>query len=80
MDKAVARHIIRVAFQTSRDLQDLMDLLRRQMNSDEYKDYAIGIATAIAGIGDALTNKALAAHPELTAEIEASLDTYGRYI
>lgn len=80
MNADLARHMVRVAFQTSRDLQDLMGLLREQLTAEEYKSHAIGIAAAIAGIGDALTNKALAAHPELRAEIDEKLAKYGRFV
>ena len=80
MDTDLARHTIRIAFQASRDLEDLMHLLKEQLGAEEYKDYALGIATAIAGIGDALTNKALVRYPELKYEIDEKLAKYGRYI
>lgn len=80
MDIDLAREMIRVAFATSRELQDLMALLKRQLDADEYKEHSLAIAAAIAEIGDALTNKALAACPELKDEIEAKLAKYGRYI
>ena len=80
MNIDLAREMIRVAFATSRELQDLTALLKRQLDADEYKEHSLANAAAIAGIGDALTNKALAAHPELKDEIEAKLAKYGRYI
>jgi hypothetical protein len=49
------------------------------MSSEEYKDYSRGIAAAIDAIGVALINKALAAHPELNAEVEASIAKHGQY-
>jgi hypothetical protein len=80
MDIDLARHIVRVNFRCSRELQDLMHLLKEQLPEIEYKKHAHGIAAAIAAIGDALTNKAIAAHPKLEREIEASIAKFDRYL
>ncbi|MBN8981659.1 MAG: hypothetical protein J0I29_10370 [Rhizobiales bacterium] len=80
MNKDLARQMIRVNFRCSRELQELMMLLKEQLSADEYKIHAKNIATAIAGIGDALTNTAISSFPELESEIETSLSKYGRFI
>ena len=80
MEKDVARHVIRVAFRTAAELQELMSLLKRQCSAEEYKGYALGFAAAIDGISVALTNKVLSSHPELTDEIETCLAKFGRFI
>jgi hypothetical protein len=60
-------------------LQDFLVSLRERCTPEEYKDYSRGIATAMDAIGVALINKALAAHPELSAEVDASIAKHGKY-
>jgi hypothetical protein len=79
MDIEMARQVIKVAFRTCSELQELLPLLKERCGADEYKDYALGIAAAIDAIGVSLTNKALAAHPELVEEIEAKVTRYGSF-
>lgn len=79
MDVKLAREVVRTAFRSSGELQALLPVLKQQCGAEEYKSYAFGIAAAIDAIGEALTNKALAAHPELSAEIEANLRERGRF-
>ncbi len=73
MDQKTAREVLRAAFRSGRELQNLLVVLKTQCGAEEYKGYARGIATAIDGIGVALTNKVLVAYPELADEIEANL-------
>ncbi len=80
MDKDIARHLIRVNFRCSRELQEVMLFLKQQLPEDAYAPFARKIAKAIAEVGDALTNTALAAHPDLEAEVETSLARYERYL
>lgn len=80
MDIALARDVLRVAFRSSSELQSLLSVLKERCNPDEYKSYTHGIATAIDAIGVALTNNVLKEHPELAAEIEASIAKEGRFI
>jgi hypothetical protein len=79
MNVDLARDMIRAAFRSSSELQDFLGVLRQRCGPEEYKDYSRGIAAAIDAIGVALINKALAAHPELNAEVEASIARHGRY-
>ncbi|MBN8966919.1 MAG: hypothetical protein J0G95_00425 [Rhizobiales bacterium] len=80
MDKDIARHLIRANFRCSRELQEIMLLLKRELSQDTYEPIAHKIATAIAAVGDALTNTALAAHSDLEAEVESGLKRYDRYL
>ncbi len=80
MDKDIARHLIRANFRCSRELQEVMSLLKGQLTQDAYVSVAHKIAAAIAAVGDALTNTALAEHPDLEAEVESGLARYDRYL
>ena len=73
MELNLARHVLRTAFRAERELEELLSLLKMQLNSDEYRRYALGIAAAIDAMNVALVKPALASHPELTDEIESSL-------
>jgi hypothetical protein len=79
MDIDLARHIVRTAFHSGRELEELLGPLKEQCGEDEYDDYAKAIATAIAAIQLEVMNRALASHPDLEKEIEASIATFGRY-
>ena len=80
MDIETARNVIRVAFRSSSELQELLGQLKQRCSSDEYQDYARGVAAAVDAIGVGLIDKATAAYPQLHAEIETSLAKYGRFI
>jgi hypothetical protein len=77
MDSTLAWELIRVAFRVSRELQELLPRLKEQCSTEEYADYARGIAGAIHGINVALIDKAITAHPELAVRIETDLDKFG---
>ncbi len=79
MDIELARQVIKVAFRTCSELQELLPLLKERCGPDEYKNYALGIAAAVDGIGVGLMNKALASFPELVKEIDASVSKYGSF-
>jgi hypothetical protein len=79
MDIDFARQAVRASFRASAELQELLLLSKERLVSDEQKEFALGIADAIYRIAEATMNKALAAHPELEAEIEAELAAYGQY-
>lgn len=75
----MARDIIRAAFRSTSELQDLLGTLNGRCRPDEYQDYARSIAAAIDAIGVSLINKTLTEHPELNSEIEANIAKTGRY-
>jgi hypothetical protein len=80
MDIEIARQVVRTAFRSSAMLRDLLTQLKRQCTADEYQDYARGVAAAVDAIGVGLIAKAIAGHPELEAEIEASIPEHGRFV
>jgi hypothetical protein len=79
MDIDLARDMIRTAFRSSSELQSFLGILKQRCSPEQYRDYLRGIAAVIDAIGVALINKALAAHPELKAEVEAAIAEHGRY-
>jgi hypothetical protein len=79
MDTVTARQILRVAFRTSAELQELLMFVKERCSREEYAQYALGIAAATDAIGTGLISKATSAHPELTDEIEAEIARHGRY-
>jgi hypothetical protein len=79
MDIDFARDAVRASFRAGAELQELLLLSKERLAPEERKEFALGIAEAIYGIAVATMNKALAAHPELEAEIEADLAVFGRY-
>jgi hypothetical protein len=55
-----------------------MTLIKEHCAPEEYKPFAIGIATAIDSLNVQLVDRALAACPELAAKIESDLEKFGR--
>ena len=78
MDDDLAWQIVRVVFRSSRELQDLLGLLKDRASTDDYRTYSMGIARAIDAINDALLNPVTAAHPEFVDRIEAEINAHGR--
>jgi hypothetical protein len=79
MDIDLARRMIRVDFNVSRELQDVLQALKASCPEDEYRELARGIAAAIHTLGRGLMDKAIASHPELKAEIDTSISEHGYY-
>jgi hypothetical protein len=79
-DIDLARHIVRTDFRCTRELQEVLYLLKGQLPQQLFDAYAHGTASAIASIGSALSNKVLAEYPELEDEIDASIAKYARYL
>jgi hypothetical protein len=79
MDIDLAREMVRAAFRASRELEAMLKTLKARCPEDEYRDLALGIAAAVDSVGTALIRKAIAAHPNLEAEIDASITKTGRY-
>ena len=77
MDEELSWQIVRVAFRSSRELQELLRLLKDRASAEEYRVYAAGVARAIDAINDALLNPITSAHPEIADRIEAELDAHG---
>ena len=80
MDKSLACAMVRTAFRAGGVLTDDLPLLKAHLPPATYRERAIAIAAAVHAIHEALLVPALAAFPELDAEIEASIEKYGRFI
>ncbi|MBV9395241.1 MAG: hypothetical protein JOZ84_12620 [Methylobacteriaceae bacterium] len=80
MQKDLARRLIRSAFRSASESQSVLPLLKQQLPPADYKRYAHGVASATDAINQALLDPALAAFPELSQEVEASLKKHGRYL
>jgi hypothetical protein len=80
MDINVARHVIRAAFRSGRELEGLLGLLKEHCSANEYKTYVTAIATAVASIQLEIVNRIASSHPALEEEIEALVSKYGRYL
>jgi hypothetical protein len=79
VDIELAREMVRTAFRSGAELQNLLGILKERCRPQEYNDYSRGIAAAMDAIAVALINKALAAYPELNAEIDSSIAESGLY-
>jgi hypothetical protein len=80
MERDLARHVIRTAFRTARELSGLLAMLKQYLDEEEYKAYARRIATAIYTIDVELIDPLYASQPGLKDEVEASLDKYERFL
>ena len=80
MDKNVAWNLVRTAFRCSTELQNAIHLLNNHLKAGDARQHISNIAAAIDAINVALLDPALAAFPELSAEIEQSLSRYGRVL
>jgi hypothetical protein len=78
MKEELEWEMVRVSFQTARELQGMLGLLKENCSAEDYRSYAGRIVQAIDSVNDALLNTALAAHPELAERIEAELEKFGR--
>ena len=80
MDINVARHVLRTAFRSSGELQQLLPVLQKSCAADQYQAYAKAIAAVLAEITLELTNRVVAEHPVLEAEVEAHFTEHGRFL
>ena len=80
MERDLGRHIVRSVFRAERELEELLQFLKQHLDAQEYVSYARGIAAAIDAINVQVLKKVLADRPELTAEIEANLKKYERFL
>jgi hypothetical protein len=78
MNEELAWEMVRVSFQTARELQGVLGFLKENCSAEDYRSYAGRISQAIDSVNDALLNPALAAHRELAERIESELDKFGR--
>ena len=78
MQQNTAWRVVQTAFRCGSDLQALLKFLRENCSAEEYSAFATGIASAVDKLNVELTDRALAARPELAKKIEADLAQFGR--
>ena len=79
MDLQVARIMVSSGFRSSRELNDLLHVLKANCDPVEYDSLRHSIATAVAEIANATFKPAFAAHPALEKEVDAQIAKYGRF-
>jgi len=79
MDRQLARILVSTGFRSSRELGELLQMLKSQCSADEYERLKPPIADAIAKITNATFDPAFAAYPDLRDEVEAQIAKYGRF-
>ena len=79
MDIHLARKMVSAAFESGRVLGNLLPVLKQAMPHDEYRACAHDLGLAIDAANAALLTRAIAAHPELEAEIDAAIQQRGFY-
>jgi hypothetical protein len=79
MDVNLARDVIKGAFRSARELQGLLPMLKEGCEAEEYEMYLKAVAKAMAEISLEITNKVIAEHPELVAEIDDGIAAHGEY-
>ena len=79
MDRSLARILVSVGFRSSRELNDLLHLLKAQCGDDEYQRLKAPIASAIAEVTAATFEPAFAAHPDLRREVDDQINKCGRF-
>lgn len=80
MDTDLARHVVRAAFRSARELELLLIPLKAHCSADEYTKYSKAIGTAIASIHLEIVNRITSDQPGLESEIETRIEKYGRYV
>ena len=78
MDKDTACEVIRAAFRSGSELEQLIPLLKSQCTANEYKHYVRQVAMAIDYINTTLVDDVVKQFPELEAEIEANIERTGQ--
>ncbi|MDR1163785.1 MAG: hypothetical protein LBM17_08150 [Candidatus Accumulibacter sp.] len=80
MNRELAKHIARVAFQASRDIGELVPLLKNHCSADEYEKFGKVIASVSATIGMDIMKLIFKDFPELEKEFDKDIETYGRIL
>ena len=80
MQPELAFHIARTALRASRELGDLVPLMRAHLGESEFDDYAKAVGAVLASVHVELMGRLFADHPGLEAEIERSVATYDRLL
>lgn len=78
MDESLARIVAVAAWRSTRELGDLVPLLKEHCSEEVYGDLLLGVAKALAEISTEVLNPVYAMHPQLEQEFERSVTRYGR--
>lgn len=78
MQHDTAWRVVQTAFKCGADLQALLKFIKENCSAEEYRSFAAGIASAVDALNVQLTDRALAARPELAKKIESELAQFGR--
>jgi hypothetical protein len=80
MDKKIAKHVARVAFQASVDLGSLISFLKAHCSIDEYEKLRTPLATISAEIGLDVLNLIFSEFPDLKREFDEDIKKYGNIL
>lgn len=80
MNKDLAKHIARVAFEASAELGNLVPLINGHCSQEEYQKLGWAIASASAAISTNILEQIFRDHPELRQHFDDDIKTYGRII
>jgi hypothetical protein len=80
MNSDLQRHVVRSAFRSGRELQELLLLLKEHASPEEYQSFRLGIANAMAAIASGITDKVISSNPEMKSEIDANIKRYGLFL
>jgi hypothetical protein len=77
MQKPVAKHIVRSAYRSAAQLQEILAFAKLHCGAAEYPVVRKSVATAIMVINEEVVDKILKKHPALKREIEDSITKFG---
>ena len=80
METELARHVVRAAFRSARQLEGILGVLKEHCGAVEYDIYAKAIAAAIDSIHREVVDRITLSHPELEQEIGSNMAKYGKYL
>jgi len=80
MERELAKHVVVTGFRSSSVLQELIPLLKKHCNPDEYEQFAKAIASVIAETSLEILNPIFQKYPDLKEEVDKKIDKYGKFI
>lgn len=78
MEKDLAEFILKTAFRSSADLNDLIPLLKQHCSDDEYRIYFDAISRASGEIAVKILNPIFKQYPDIEKEFERKIEEFGR--
>jgi hypothetical protein len=77
MKPDLARHLAHVAYRASANLNDLLPLLREHATEEDYNKFRVAISGISGDIAFKILQSIYDVHPEIEAEIDQRISTYG---